>query len=638
MHYDDNLPLFLITDASLYAYGCVLAHKTKGIFHPVMFHGKCFSQSEYRYSIFEKELKALYNAVRSLSAFLKGKQFTVMVDNKGVAFLKTLSLKDHLSHRWGKWLSYLSEFDFHIEAIKSNTNPADPISRMICGSEHCAVCKSQPVFLSVPFKFMGSERITPVPTEQVACQTPKWFARSNNHTQSTTKQMGLLSKTQIAVITHTTSQKDNRFSNASELSRLQDEDPDLKHIKERIAKDQPPPSKPDIQTFSLESRKLLTLWDNLSLKNGVLYLTIQSQMRTVSLPVIPKAKFIALCEYVHEELVHPGYDKLYNYLHQNFIVFGIASIAKYFTRSCEQCQKTKPYTFAVTPEMTSLQAAFQGACVSCDHFGPLPPSSGYTYILAITDVFSRYLILVPQKHIDANETATTIVQHYVEFFGLLLRVHSDNGKCFISSVWQNLWDQLGVAVTKSTPYHPKGNSLIEVFNKSIKHALVICTNTYPRTWSHFLPAIMMAHNATVNSATTYTPNFLQLGREVTLPTNFLVEDSQNEINDIDSFIANYVIRLHMAMTQARQRSDAKQKITKIYYDRNAKVVNAFSPGQLVLLKDMHTGKLDQRFPDLCTVIRKLHNNQYLIQRHKDNYRRKANVAQLKPFLSRTNST
>ena len=67
------------------------------------------------------------------------------------------------------------------------------------------------------------------------------------------------------------------------------------------------------------------------------------------------------------------------------------------------------------------------------------------------------------------------------------------------------------------------------------------------------------------------------------------------------------------------------------------MVNAFSPGQLVLLKDMHTGKLDQRFPDLCIVIRKLHNNQYLIQRHKDNYRRKANVAQLKPFLSRTNS-
>ena len=53
----------------------------------------------------------------------------------------------------------------------------------------------------------------------------------------------------------------------------------------------------------------------------------------------------------------------------------------------------------------------------------------------------------------------------------------------------------------------------------------------------------------VNSATTYTPNFLQLGREVMLPTNFLVEDAQNEITDTDSFIANYAIRLHMAMTR-----------------------------------------------------------------------------------------
>ena len=132
-----------------------------------------------------------------------------------------------------------------------------------------------------------------------------------------------------------------------------------------------------------------------------------------------------------------------------------------------------------TPEMTSVQATFQGACISCDHFGPLPPSAGYTYILAITDVFSRYLILVAQKKIHSHETASAIAQHYVKFFGLPVRIHSDNGKCFASAVWQNLWQELGVVSSNSTPYHAKGNSLIEVLNKSIKNALIICTNSYP---------------------------------------------------------------------------------------------------------------------------------------------------------------
>ncbi len=417
-HYDDKLPLFLITDASLYAYGCVLARKIQDTFHAVMFHGKCFSQSEYKYSIFEKELKALYNSVKALSAFLKGKQFTVLVDNKGVSFLKTLSLKDHLSHRWGKWLSYLSEFEFYIEAIKSNANPADAISRMPCRSDVCPVCKSDPVFLNVPFKFNRPDRIKLVPTDSVACQTRGRACANNSQPPSIMHRDSLSSKPlpQVAILTQTDAKKLSSFSNQKELAKLQDEDPDLKQIKDRISKNMSVPPKSDIQNFSQESRKLFVLWDKLSVKEDVLQLTTKSQMCTVTLPIIPKAKYIDLCDYVHDELLHPGYDKLYNYIRQNFIAFGIASIVKHFTGSCEMCQKKKLYTYSTMPEMTSLQATFQGATLACDHFGPLPPSAGYTHILAITDVFSRYVILVAQKCIDSNSTASAILHHVVKFF------------------------------------------------------------------------------------------------------------------------------------------------------------------------------------------------------------------------------
>ena len=556
MHYDETLPLFLITDASPFAYGCILAHKINNKFHPVMFHGKCFTPSECNYSMFEKELKSLYNSVRALSAFLRGKQFTVMVDNKGVSFLKTLSLKDHLSHRWAKWIHYLCEFQFHIEAIRSNANPADPLSRMPCDNECCELCKSPQPFLHVPFKFKGLERITPIPTESIATQTPKLKNEHNDRLIQRTAALTQLSskqRPQISAVTYDRLQSNFNFTNAEDVNKLQNDDSDLRMIKQRLSENKLPPNKTEIQKMSLESRKLIVLWNDLSIKDNVLYLKTSTKQKTVSLPVIPKAQFTALCDYVHEKLIHPGYEKLINYLRQNYIVFGIATIAKHCTRSCDQCQKTKSYTYSTKPPLTSNQASFQGACVSVDHFGPLPISKGYSYILAITDIFSKYLILVPQKSTDAHETSIAILQNYVKFFGVPVRIHSDNGKCFVSNIWKNLWNQLQVSMSRSTPYHPLGNSLVENFNKSIKDALIICTNSYPNSWLHYIQPIMMSHNATISSATGYTPNFLQLGREVPLPTNFLVQDAINEIDDVDSFITNYATRLHMAMTNARKK-------------------------------------------------------------------------------------
>ena len=86
------------------------------------------------------------------------------------------------------------------------------------------------------------------------------------------------------------------------------------------------------------------------------------------------------------------------------------------------------------------------------------------------------------------------------------------------------------------------------------------------------------------------------------------------------------------MTQSRKITDSHQKATKIYYGRNAHAINSLSPRQLVLLKDMHHGKLDYRYPEVCQILKKLHSHQYLIQRLSDKYVRKANISQLKPYV------
>ena len=627
------MPLWLITDASVYAYGAVLAHKINGIFHPIMFHGKCFSASEYKsLSIFEKELKGLYYSVRHFASHLKGRQFHILTDNKGVCFLRTLSLKDTLTHRWLRWISYLCEFNFTIGAIKSEANPSDCISRMPCFQKECKICEGQHKFLHVPFKFREPECLKAIATENVACQTDARFNRSI---------MSQRTQNQTQVFTTETS-TDSRekfidFGKHQIVAQIQDQHKDFQSIKERIKESKPPPENVVANSMSPQTKRLIPLWDNLSITNEVLFLSIIADGQKINLPIIPRESYFDLCHYIHEELLHPGASKMYHYLRSNFIVFGISHFVKEFTRSCEKCQMVKPNTRCTKAHMISYSATEPNAVLQIDHLGPFPPSTQghFKYVLSLVDVFSKYMILIPQTRISSVDVAKAIIDHYVQPFGCPRRIHSDNAAQFTSQEWKGICDQLNITQTFSSPYYPQSNGTVESLNKEITAKLIIGTKSYRRTWTYFIPTIAMTHNATVNSTTGYTPNKLFLGREVHLPSNLLTTNATNEIKDYDSYVDNFATRLHLTLHNARKNTTATQKTAKHYYDFSAKNINTFTSGQLILLKDMTPrGKLDMKFPNKYKILKRLHNHTYLVERISDGFQRKANVAHIKPFYSR----
>ena len=45
-----------------------------------------------------------------------------------------------------------------------------------------------------------------------------------------------------------------------------------------------------------------------------------------------------------------------------------------------------------------------GHVISADHVGPFPPSNEYKYILTITDITSKHMMLYLQKETTASET------------------------------------------------------------------------------------------------------------------------------------------------------------------------------------------------------------------------------------------
>ena len=74
----------------------------------------------------------------------------------------------------------------------------------------------------------------------------------------------------------------------------------------------------------------------------------------------------------------------------------------------------------------------------------------------------------------------------------------------------------GVAKTRTTPYHPQSNGVVERGNRTLGDALRSMLLSHAReqdSWDCLLPQIMRAFRATPHSQTDETANLLMLGRE-----------------------------------------------------------------------------------------------------------------------------
>ncbi|KAL8440866.1 hypothetical protein Emag_007664 [Eimeria magna] len=94
---------------------------------------------------------------------------------------------------------------------------------------------------------------------------------------------------------------------------------------------------------------------------------------------------------------------------------------------------------------------------------------------------------------------------------------SDNGPEFTADLLRQLCAQFGVNKVYAAPYHPRGNSIVEAYMRSLKSTLRLCLHHFRRDWVVVLPAAALAYRAAPHSVTKYSPFFLVIGQEVVLP-------------------------------------------------------------------------------------------------------------------------
>ena len=137
MYPDPNHPYVLFTDASKYAWACVLTqektHQIEGkevkILHPITYMSGLFHGSQMNWACLTKEAYAIYMSIKKLAYYLEDADITLRSDHLP---LKKFLAKNTLNSKVNNWAIEISPFCITFEYIKGIKNTlADTMSRLI---------------------------------------------------------------------------------------------------------------------------------------------------------------------------------------------------------------------------------------------------------------------------------------------------------------------------------------------------------------------------------------------------------------------------------------------------------------------------------------------------------------------------
>ena len=124
-------PTILSTDASGVAVGGNLSQIQDGKTVPIAFFSKSLSEAQRRFSTFDRELLAMYLAVRHFQYFLEGRRFIIQTDHKPLMHAFVSPMKNATAKQL-RYLSYISEFSTDVKYIAGEENVvADCMSRSV---------------------------------------------------------------------------------------------------------------------------------------------------------------------------------------------------------------------------------------------------------------------------------------------------------------------------------------------------------------------------------------------------------------------------------------------------------------------------------------------------------------------------
>jgi hypothetical protein len=303
--------------------------------------------------------------------------------------------------------------------------------------------------------------------------------------------------------------------------------------------------------------------------------------------VVPQELVTNIISWYHKFLAHPGTHRLISTINQHFAFPNMKSLIEKFVRTCDTCQKVKPYhprDGLLPPKDPELDPWHQ---VQVDLVGPWQFDFGPRFKITVEavsaiDPFTGLLELGKIRNKTSAHVATVFYNIWLCRYPTPTACLHDNGPEFVAPEFQDVLRYYGIKDAPTTSKNPQANSIIERVHLTMGNmlrALVLETRNnnqqpLPADIEDYVDTALsctkQAINATVHSTTKESPGAFVFQRDMILP--------------IQSF-ANWELA-------RKSRSDMIHK--NLLRENSRRHPFDWQPGMEVLLKDERK-KMDAKY-------------------------------------------
>jgi len=198
--------------------------------------------------------------------------------------------------------------------------------------------------------------------------------------------------------------------------------------------------------------------------------------------VVPAMYHTRIIEDIHYSSVggHLGMAKTHAMLLQAGFWFpDMQKKVRVVVGSCRQCQKSKAHRnskFANRQSHWTHLPSYKWHKISIDFVGPLTPDKdGFTCLLVVMDVFTKYCIVIPTKDMTAETVARALVFDIFIVYGFPQVILSDKAGNFNQSFMAELYRIMQIHKVTTSPYTPQCNGANEVSHKFLFNIIrILC--------------------------------------------------------------------------------------------------------------------------------------------------------------------
>ncbi|KAI3801819.1 hypothetical protein L1987_29936 [Smallanthus sonchifolius] len=206
--------------------------------------------------------------------------------------------------------------------------------------------------------------------------------------------------------------------------------------------------------------------------------------------------------------IHPGADKMYQDLRQQYWWPGMKKDIAFYVAECLTCSKVKaehqrPSGLLEQPEIPM----WKWENLAMDFITKLPrTSSGYDSIWVIIDRLTKsaHFLLIREDY-RVEKLARIYIDENVSRHGVPLNIISYRDARFTSHFWQSLQTALGTRLDLSTAYHPQTDGQSERTIQTLEDMLRACVIDFGGNWDSHLSLIEFSYNNSYHTSINMAP-------------------------------------------------------------------------------------------------------------------------------------